>query len=689
MTATLERPGELRRQLREERRRPRADLPRMGQQPGLDGLRALSVIAVILYHAGFSWMKGGFFGVEVFFVVSGFLITTLLLEERERTRGTDLGSFWLRRARRLLPALFAMLAAVAVWGVVAGSAEQVSQLRRDLPWSILYVANWGQILGDVPYFAAGDPPLLRHLWSLAVEEQWYLIWPLVFVAFARTRLAAARIALALAATSFVVMAFTAWLALSQVPVLGGPPALFDGTDRVNFMYLSTITRSSGLLLGAAAAYVWRPWRSPVATSIPAVRLDVAAGVSVGLLGCIASVAVLTEQYVYLWLLPIVTVLSVVAIMCVVHPAATGARLVFGHPWLVAIGQRSYGLYLWHWPIFVILGATEGSWASFVVAMAIAAAISEVSFRFLEQPIRRHGLAGLRERYRLDPRPVLAGIGVAAALVVGVAAFYARSEPFDAAAGGEATFEQPAAEVLPAPESTIAAVAPTAPPVPAQLPVTLAVVGDSQAHSLAINAPDGIEGTFDVENGAVSGCSVFDTGRVRSTLESFDNSFAICEGWQQQWAEASAGADVTLVAIGAWDVFDVEADGQWYVFASPEWDALFLRNLQSGVDAVVATGSEVALLEVPCMRPVEAEGAGVPPLPERADDSRVAHLNDLLRQVAASNPGTVTFVEGADAWCADEAIATDLNYRWDGVHVYKPGAKLTFETIAPAVLAIAA
>ncbi len=689
MTATLERPGELRRQLREERRRPRADLPRMGQQPGLDGLRALSVIAVILYHAGFSWMKGGFFGVEVFFVVSGFLITTLLLEERERTRGTDLGSFWLRRARRLLPALFAMLAAVAVWGVVAGSAEQVSQLRRDLPWSILYVANWGQILGDVPYFAAGDPPLLRHLWSLAVEEQWYLIWPLVFVAFARTRLAAARIALALAATSFVVMAFTAWLALSQVPVLGGPPALFDGTDRVNFMYLSTITRSSGLLLGAAAAYVWRPWRSPAATSIPAVRLDVAAGVSVGLLGCIASVAVLTEQYVYLWLLPIVTVLSVVAIMCVVHPAATGARLVFGHPWLVAIGQRSYGLYLWHWPIFVILGATEGSWASFVVAMAIAAAISEVSFRFLEQPIRRHGLAGLRERYRLDPRPVLAGIGVAAALVVGVAAFYARSEPFDAAAGGEATFEQPAAEVLPAPESTIAAVAPTAPPVPAQLPVTLAVVGDSQAHSLAINAPDGIEGTFDVENGAVSGCSVFDTGRVRSTLESFDNSFAICEGWQQQWAEASAGADVTLVAIGAWDVFDVEADGQWYVFASPEWDALFLRNLQSGVDAVVATGSEVALLEVPCMRPVEAEGAGVPPLPERADDSRVAHLNDLLRQVAASNPGTVTFVEGADAWCADEAIATDLNYRWDGVHVYKPGAKLTFETIAPAVLAIAA
>jgi hypothetical protein len=312
----------------------------------------------------------------------------------------------------------------------------------------------------------------------------------------------------------------------------------------------------------------------------------------------------------------------------------------------------------------------------------------VSYRYLEQPIRRHGLAGLRERYGVDPRPVLAGVAVAAVVVVGVVAYYARSEPFDVAAGGEATFEQPAVAASPQTTAPIAATT-TVPLVPAELPVTLAVVGDSQAHSLAINAPDGIEGTFDVVNGAVSGCSVFDSGRVRSSLTSFDNSFSICEGWQQQWAEASTGAGVTLVAIGAWDVFDVQVDGQWLVFASPEWDALFLRNLQSGVDAVAATGSQVALLEVPCMRPVEAEGAGVPPLPERADDARVAHLNELLRQVAASNPDAATFVEGADAWCANEAIATDLNYRWDGVHVYKPGAKLTFETIAPAVLAVAA
>ena len=126
-------------------------------------------------------MHGGFFGVEVFFVVSGYLITSLLLDEREQNHRINLGQFWLRRARRLLPALFTMLLAVSLWASLFGTAEQQSTLKRDLPWSIFYLGNWGQILGKAPYFVSTDPPLLRHLWSLAVEEQWYLIWPLVFV----------------------------------------------------------------------------------------------------------------------------------------------------------------------------------------------------------------------------------------------------------------------------------------------------------------------------------------------------------------------------------------------------------------------------------------------------------------------------------------------------------------------------
>ena len=159
---------------------------RFGYEPGLDGLRALSVVAVICYHAGFSWMRGGWIGVEVFFVVSGFLITSLLLDEREASGRSDLGRFWLRRARRLLPALAVVLATVAVVTLAVGSAAERGDMRRDLPWALGYLGNWGQIVGDVPYYA-GDPPLLRHLWSLAIEEQFYLLWPLAFVALVRSR----------------------------------------------------------------------------------------------------------------------------------------------------------------------------------------------------------------------------------------------------------------------------------------------------------------------------------------------------------------------------------------------------------------------------------------------------------------------------------------------------------------------
>ncbi|MCU1389622.1 MAG: acyltransferase 3, partial [Ilumatobacteraceae bacterium] len=137
----------------------------MGYQPGLDGLRAVSVVAVMLYHAGFTWMTGGFFGVEVFFVVSGYLITSLLLDEREKQQRISLEQFWLRRARRLLPALVTMLTAVAIWAALFGTAEQQSTLKRDLPWSIFYVGNWGQVVGKTPYFSPVDPSLLRHLWS--------------------------------------------------------------------------------------------------------------------------------------------------------------------------------------------------------------------------------------------------------------------------------------------------------------------------------------------------------------------------------------------------------------------------------------------------------------------------------------------------------------------------------------------
>jgi peptidoglycan/LPS O-acetylase OafA/YrhL len=649
-------------------------------------------------------MHGGFFGVEVFFVVSGFLITSLLLDEHARDGEVSFRQFWFRRARRLFPALAAVLLAVAVWAALAGTAEQQAQLRRDIVWSVFYVNNWGQILGDVPYFS-GEPPLLRHLWSLAVEEQWYLIWPLVFVAVLRIRVPRHVVGGAIVAAAFVVFAYMFWMHSRTPTPLGGPPAAFEGVDRTNFLYLSTITRAGGLLLGAGAAFFWRPWRWTHAPDAPVGRLlDPVGAAAVAMLGCAASVAVLTEGYVYQWLLPLVSILSLVAVMVAVHPAALGFRRIMGWTPLVEMGKRSYGLYLWSWPIFVIVGATTGSVSTFIWAMALTVVVSEVSYRYLETPVRK-GVIGRwwNDRATITYWPLAGG----AMLVGALALFYISVDEFNRFEGGDAAvfeledLDQTVSVAGTEPAATgpgdasgsgglpTSSAAPTSSVVPAKS-ARLAIVGDSQANALAINLPDGIGGVFpQVVNGSVDGCSVYDSGSVQSSV-SFGNNFSICQGWQQEWATAAAGNDVALVVIGAWDVFDIVDGSTSYGFATPEGDALFVNNLSSGIDAMLAEGANVALLEVACMRPQDVEGAGVRALPERGDDTRVAHVNELLRQTAASyDSARVEFVPGPDEWCNDEMIATDLGYRWDGVHVYKPGANLIYTTVAADLLRLAA
>ena len=661
-------------------------MPSMGYQPALDGLRALSVIAVIFYHAGFSWMHGGFFGVEVFFVVSGFLITSLLLDERDRSGHTNLPQFWMRRARRLLPALFTVLAAVAVWSVFSGTDEQQSQLRRDLPWAIFYGGNWGQIVGGVPYYS-GDPPLLRHVWSLAVEEQWYLFWPLAFVALRRTRLTRAGTAGVLVAVSAAVMGWTYLLHGNGPGNLSSPITVLDDTDRINFMYLSTVTRASGLVLGAAAAFVWRPWRSPAAArSQGGWLLDGLGFLAVAMLGCIAAVATLTDGYVYQWLLALVTLLSLVAVLVAVHPAATWYRTALSWTPLVEIGKRSYGIYLWHWPIFVFAEAYDGSVARVAAALAVTAVVSELCYRFVELPVRRGDLGrwwnSAKERRLV---PVAAGALVVASLI----AFYASVDPFDRAEGGDdiafGADADPAAANQPTTTQDAAAVPANA---AESAPRRVVVVGDSQAHALAINLPDGIDDTLEITDGSVEGCSVYDEGTLQTERDGYNLSFGRCDGWQDEWADTVEQADgeIALVVLGAWDVFDFELDdGTDLTFGTSEWDDYVTDNLQSGIDALAATGTRVALLEVPCMRPQEVEGSGVPALPERADDERVAHLNELWRDVAEANPDTVTFVAGPTEWCDDEDVSSDVAYRWDGVHVYTPGANLIFTTITPTLV----
>jgi peptidoglycan/LPS O-acetylase OafA/YrhL len=696
----------------------------MGYQAPLDGLRAISVIAVMLYHGGFGWMHGGFLGVEVFFVISGYLITVLLIEERRAGGTIALGAFWMRRARRLLPALVAMLVAISTWIALIGSDAQQWQMRRDLPWALGYAANWGQIVGDTPYFEPVDPPLLRHLWSLAVEEQWYVIWPLTFLLVVRAvRMRGGRAALV--AGGAVLAGALMWWVQRGAPAAieaGGLLGWLDGADRVNVNYLSTPTRAFGLLVGAAAAFTWQPWRRDMPVSGAAI--DRAAPVAAVLLGGAFVVARLTDSAMYPWGLGGVSLLSLGLVAAAVHPDAVRTRRMLGAPALAAVGRRSYGLYLWHWPVLVLFEATQGSWARYVVAMTVSVAFAEVCYRWIEAPFRERRWTW-RTMPLLRPGPALLCTGGVVALV---AAFVAVDRYDPAVGGEEVTFEmaEPATPLAPTtsaggdtPTTLPAAAAPpvtTAPPPaataaaggeadtatsttsttsttvalpPAELPVDVAIVGDSQAHSLAINLPSGIEATFDIHNGSVSGCSVFDAGSVVSARQGFSSSFERCDGWQDDWSDAADGVDVALVVIGAWDVFDIESDGATVTFGSAAFDRLFVANLRSGIEAMAAPGTRVGLLEVPCMRPKDVKGAGVPALPERGDDTRVAHLNGLMRAIADADPTRVEFVPGPAAWCTDEAIATDLAYRWDGVHVYRRGAGLIFDTIAPSLLQLAA
>ncbi len=253
---------------------------------------------------------------------------------------------------------------------------------------------------------------------------------------------------------------------------------------------------------------------------------------------------------------------------------------------------------------------------------------------------------------------------------------AVSWPLDGAAAVTTPVSVPAT-TLPATTTTLAL-----------LPRSLVIVGDSQAHSFVVNLPDGTGDYFTVTDGSVDGCGVHDRGEVRSTLAGFGRDLADCVGWSERWGDdaARSEADVALVMLGAWDVFDVQIDDELIAFASPAFDQLWLSNLYRGIDALAVHGSQVALLEVPCMRPVANSGARVPPLPERGDDARVAHLNGLLRSVADER-NDVWFVEGPDEWCDDPAISTDVDYRWDGVHVYQQGANLILSKMALSLLQI--
>ncbi|MEN9823115.1 MAG: hypothetical protein RLZ04_1541 [Actinomycetota bacterium] len=386
--------------------------------PGLDGLRALAVIGVILYHADHSWLPGGFLGVEVFFVISGYLITLLLLGEHEREGRVALRAFWMRRARRLLPALFVMFGALAVF-MAFFDRRPMGQTRGDFVAGLLYVSNWFQIWVGEGYTAAESFAPLRHLWSLAVEEQFYLVWPVVMAVLLKFR--GSKItstAVWLLAGSILVTVAMALLFVDGSVYVGsdvvtgalscgasesqGYTRLLGRCVNVNeALYLSTITRAGGLMLGAAFAMIWRPYaimRSPMARRGHAV--DIVAVLAILVLGGMMALLHLADPAdgsfdprLFRGGFFVVGLCTVAVVAAITHRRSWLGRFLGMRP-LRWLGTRSYGLYLYHWPVYQVLREPGGSLtlAQFGIALLVAVPLTELSYRLVESPIR-HGRLG--------------------------------------------------------------------------------------------------------------------------------------------------------------------------------------------------------------------------------------------------------------------------------------------------------
>lgn len=396
------------------------DAGRLPYLPGLDGVRAIAVLAVLLFHLPASLLPGGFLGVDVFFVLSGFLITSLLLAELERSGTIGFRQFYARRARRLLPALLAVLAVSGVL-VLTVARDAASVFRQDAISALTYTTNWWYIFDGRSYFEVlGRPPLLQHLWSLGIEEQFYLVWPAVclFVWHRWRRTGVGYIALGGAVVGTVWMA---WLAVSaNAPAVGDTARVYFGAD----------THAMTVLAGAALATVWRPGRLPK-------QVPTSAQVAVGVAGVVSLAALVaifltaTEQSGWLFRggFLVVALASVGLIAAASHPAGSFGRAL-GLPVLAWLGTRSYGIYLWHWPIFLVtrpdLDLPYRGWAAGMTSLVLTFLVAEASYRWIEMPFRRGAFGQAMSRLHagsVRQRLRVAGIGIAttATVILGVTA----------------------------------------------------------------------------------------------------------------------------------------------------------------------------------------------------------------------------------------------------------------------------
>ena len=348
----------------------------------IDGLRAIAVTAVVLYHLGISWIPGGFLGVDLFFVISGYVITRLILDSINRSSALDLRAFYWARLRRIYPGfLFMVFSTIIFIGVWA--PEAIRRFLKDLPYALTGTMNWSLVARHQDYFEAiGRPPLLQHTWSLAVELQFYLIWPVILLTvlkyFGKKNVARAALAIAMisGATLFLVS-----LKLDA-----------SNAQQVSHVYFGTDTHSLGLFLGSALAVSWIPQN--LSADIAKRAQDVVDGIGVvGLLGLLSTFFFIDETNATLYKIafPLAGIFGCLVIISLVHPASRFAPLISSAPF-AWIGERSYGIYIWHWVVFQVtrpsVDITGDPWALYLARVLLVLALADISLRWVEIPFRQ-------------------------------------------------------------------------------------------------------------------------------------------------------------------------------------------------------------------------------------------------------------------------------------------------------------
>lgn len=583
---------------------------RLSYVAGLDGVRAFAVAAVIAYHAGVTHVTGGFLGVDVFFCLSGFLITSLLLGEARHTGTIRLGQFWARRARRLLPALFLVLCFVGLLSWLVAPQGTYPGLRLDSLSTLLYVANWHFILEGSSYFkAALAPSPLTHTWSLAIEEQFYVVWPLLVLVLVKFRKAPAAL---LVVSVLGALASTAWMARLFTPG-ADPTRLYYGTDT------HAMTLLSGAALAAALALLAGRRDPSTLRAGGAMGIVVqAAGIAGASVLCAMALKVTGETN---WLYRGGFLLTGIATAAVILSVVTAPRgplaAVLGFAPIRFVGRISYGLYLWHYPLFIWLDHERtGLFGIRLLALRLVVtfAVATASFYLVERPVR-HGLV---------LRGVSAALSTAAAIAVTVAVIFATS----------------LAAAIPS-----AAAAPPQPPL--HDPVRALLIGDSTMLTLGVAiAPWAHLYDVDELDAGILGCGVtFSNAQIEHgvaiptalpcSLNADRTGVTIYGAWAHE--VATFHPDVVAILAGRWEVHNLLVGFRTVNITQRAFQKKVAAGLTRAVDISKAAGANVVLVTQPCAD--SGERPDGQPWPEDSA-TRLAIYNGIVRDVASRTGASV-------------------------------------------------